>query len=149
MEQFSSPKHIRENEFERLTVVCVCMWVDSVWCPPHWLSLSLTFSRSLFHNKGVCMWKISVGAFFQLLVISRIYFLIYIAIRKLIFQEKLWGGINRKRKKDESALFPSTAHGVSIGSFWVLKSQSQPRQSKRVSASENIFSQTLPFAFEK
>lgn len=25
MEQFSSPKHIRENEFERLMDVCVCM----------------------------------------------------------------------------------------------------------------------------
>lgn len=66
--KFSSPKHIRENEFVRLSV----------------RSLSLL-------KKGVCMWKILRKSFFfvfSFLVISSIYFLIFIMIRKLIFQEK-------------------------------------------------------------
>lgn len=49
MEQFSSPKHMRENEFVQFDAVYVTTMC--VGCSP------------AFHNKGVCMWKISVETF--------------------------------------------------------------------------------------
>lgn len=103
MEQFSSPKHIRENEFVRLMGVCMCgcgMGLETLHSL--YLSHSLPLSLLLFTTR-VCMWKIS-GAFFFLRfphfsLSLEFIFLIYILIRKLIFQEKA------KPKKNESYFY--------------------------------------------